>query len=174
MKGGSFGGLGFDNARRWRAERSAENVWLTPQWVLRLVRRAFDGRIDFDPCSTAANPCEAAEFVCEPEDGLLATWRGNVWCNPPFSASTLVRWVDKAHLEAGRGCRVLILLPSRPETNYGQAALAAADHVHFFSERIAFEGMTRHSAIPCTLFAFNVGLESFAGTGVTLRCREAA
>ena len=167
--GGSVGGVGFDNSRRWRPERCQENVWLTPEWLLQRVRHAFGGTIDLDPCTIPSNPCAARQFITAPDDGLMLPWNGTVWCNPPFSAAALAKWVDKAYFEAGRHCRVLLLLPSRPETSYGQRALRTADAVVFLSERVAFEGMTRDTAVPCTLFAYGVDIDAFADVGVSMQ-----
>lgn len=167
-KGGSVGGLGFDNARRWRPERDDQNTWHTPVWLLDLARKAFGGPIGLDPCTTPENPTGAVDFICAPEDGLMQSWRGaDVWCNPPFSPSTLARWVVKAHFEAATG-RVFILLPSRPETAYCQRALRTADQILFFNQRVAFEGLTRHTAVPCMLASYGINLYDFFDVGTIL------
>ena len=173
-RGGSVGGLGFDNARRWREERSPENVWITPQWILSRVRDVFGGPINFDPCTTPGNPCDAERFVCEPDDGILAEWSGDVYCNPPFSAATVKHWVDKCLMAQARGARVLLLLPMRMETVPLQIALREADAALFFSGRVDFEGMTRHTAVPCVLFAFGVDLDCMSDLGVIVKRKEVA
>ena len=148
-----------------------ENVWLTPEWLLDRIRFALGGQIDLDPCTQPDNPCKATDFIATPDDGILLPWStGRVFCNPPFSAATAHHWVDKCLVARSGGSTVILLLPLRLETKALQTALRYADETLIFSGRIAFQGMTRHTALPCVLFSFGVSLKSMADLGVVLAC----
>lgn len=59
----------------------------TPAWVFEGLGITFDT----DPASpgVGAGDCvPAARKITKAENGLVAEWRGHVWLNPPFSAST--------------------------------------------------------------------------------------
>lgn len=87
--------------------------WMTPPDVIELVREVFNGSIDFDPASNyvAQRYVKARGWCIAPDDveslyqsaesmpfsdGLSVRWRGNVFCNPPYSAGNIDKFVDKA------------------------------------------------------------------------------
>ena len=55
----------FNNALRRRPEDAAEQVHLTPAYVLEPVRKLLGG-IDLDPCTQPDNPTRAERFVDKP------------------------------------------------------------------------------------------------------------
>jgi phage N-6-adenine-methyltransferase len=75
--------------------------------------------------AAAPHNAKAPKFYTREDDGLVQPWRGNVWCNPPYS--DLSAWVFKAWAEweeysgyAGLE-RIVMLLPSnRPEQKWWQ------------------------------------------------------
>lgn len=85
--------------------------WMTDPKVIELARATM-GSIDFDPASNmvAQRYVKAHSFCVHPDeynvvdfikydvlrDGLDQVWHGNVWCNPPYSAGNIDRFVDKA------------------------------------------------------------------------------
>lgn len=57
--------------------------WYTPAWV-------FEGmgfQFDLDVCSPPGGLdwVTADRYYTESDDGLLQSWKGWVWCNPPYS-----------------------------------------------------------------------------------------
>ena len=64
---------------------ASNNIWITPQDELDLVRRY--GPIGLDPCTEPSNPVGAASFFTEEDDGLVQDWRGHglTFVNPPYS-----------------------------------------------------------------------------------------
>jgi hypothetical protein len=61
------------------------HIWLTPPEILSAL-----GKFDLDPCA-APEPRPwptARHHITLPDDGLVAPWKGRVWCNPPFGANT--------------------------------------------------------------------------------------
>jgi len=67
--------------------------WITPKSLIHRL-----GPFDLDPCACRRQPwpCAARSFT-EDEDGLLQTWDGFVWCNPPYGAS-LDQWLNRMAL----------------------------------------------------------------------------
>jgi hypothetical protein len=99
--------------------------WLTDPKILDMVRTVYGGSIDFDPASNfvAQRYVNAKHYCVAPNDsesvfnqyhddvmqidGLAASWHGNVWCNPPYSAGNIDKFVDKGIAEWNKGKQVL-------------------------------------------------------------------
>lgn len=47
----------------------------------------------------------AERYLTKADDGLTYQWRGNVWCNPPYS--DIAPWIEKAWAEMERPAGVL-------------------------------------------------------------------
>lgn len=118
-----------------QSHEGATNVWLTPGWVIDLIRP-----FELDPCAADPRPFDIAPFnFTEAEDGLTRSWddetghRPFVFCNPPYGPHT-GKWLDRmADHDHG-----IALVFARTETRAMQAALRAAKAVFFFSKRITF------------------------------------
>jgi ParB family chromosome partitioning protein len=68
------------------ATRSSETYeWFTPDRFLVAVREVL-GAIDLDPasCAEANREVRAAHIYTLEDDGLLQSWLGRVFCNPPY------------------------------------------------------------------------------------------
>ena len=113
--------------------------WLTPPEIIKAL-----GEFDLDPCAPSVRPWPTArEHISIPRDGLTETWRGRVWCNPPFNRYTRPLWMEKmaAH---GRG---ILLIPAATETSAFDAFvwrwadavcfLRGRPHFHFVDGRRA-------------------------------------
>lgn len=167
------GSHGRDNRKRWRVESHPSNTWFTPSDLVARFRAVMGG-IDLDPCTVDSNPVGAERFYTAKDDGILMPWDASmVFCNPPFGP-TLTHWVEKCKTAAAAGSKVILLVSTRPENAYYQSALEAADSVLMIRGRLAFQGMDRHTAIPCTVFGFNVSLAALSDLGVVLTRDEAA
>ncbi len=62
--------------------------------------------------AAASHNAKCADYYTREDDGLAQPWRGNVWCNPPYS--DCAAWVQKAWGEWGnrRADLVVMLLPA--------------------------------------------------------------
>lgn len=125
-----------------RPHDHADTEWLTPEWLLTLVRSASDTySIGLDPCTTGDNPCRAqvAHFTAA-DDGLTRGWGGYglVYCNPPYSRLDSPRWAAKIVEEAARGIEIIALLPTRTDTEWWHLVAPAADSACFLRGRPRF------------------------------------
>jgi phage N-6-adenine-methyltransferase len=167
-------GFGFDNKRRWKEEQHPSNTWFTPEWLLERIRPLLGGSIDLDPCTVPENPTGAERFYTRHDDGILQPWDAKaIFCNPPFGP-TLIHWAEKCATAHAAGAKVVLLVSTRPETGWFQAALRESDTVLFLSGRLAFQGLDRHTAMPCTLFGFGVDLSPLNDLGCVLKPTEEA
>src|SRR6202035_1782424 len=67
------------------APQGKSNEWYTPSKYIEAARRVM-GSIDLDPasCELANRTVQATRYYSEQDNGLLHSWHGNVWLNPPF------------------------------------------------------------------------------------------
>ena len=64
--------------------------WSTPKYLLDLLEKDF-GKFDYDPCPLRTDD----------KTRLLTDWKGNVFCNPPYSNAK--EFLNKALLEIKKG-----------------------------------------------------------------------
>jgi len=68
------------------------NEWYTPSRYIEAARRVM-GSIDLDPasCEMANKVVKAEKFYNIKDNGLLQSWHGNIWLNPPYSQAIRAR-----------------------------------------------------------------------------------
>lgn len=88
--------------------------WATPWSLVRALEAEF-GPFTLDPCATPAS-AKAPRFYTPADDGLSQPWSGRVFVNPPFSR--IRPWVKKGVEAALAGALVVMLLPSRTDTDW--------------------------------------------------------
>lgn len=83
--------------------------FLTPPHIIEAM-----GLFDLDPCASHRQhqPIAAREYRFPDDNGLLLPWKGDVFCNPPFSE--LQSWIDRFILH-GQG---VLLVPARVEVGW--------------------------------------------------------
>jgi hypothetical protein len=126
----------FDNQKRRRPEHHARQAMLTPPYILAPVRRLLGG-IELDPCTEPDNPTGADRFYCPPQDGCVLPWDARTDVNPPYG-EVRGRWVDRCIAEAGRGTKIVLLMPAHPDTRIFQQAFAACTTCVFVRGRLEF------------------------------------
>lgn len=60
------------------------------------------------------------------------------FCNPPYSAGNILKFVHKAWLESGNGATVVLLIPSDPSTEYFEFCFENASEIRFMHPRVKF------------------------------------
>lgn len=99
---------------------SESNEWYTPSYLIELARAVMGG-IDLDPASSeeANLTVQAGEIFSEETDGLIQSWFGRVWLNPPYGDDA-GKFVDKlvSEYEAGNVEQAILLVASRTDTQW--------------------------------------------------------
>jgi hypothetical protein len=139
--------------------------WLTPPEITQAL-----GVFDLDPCAPIVRPWDTArKHYTIADDGLMQTWEGRVWCNPPFGRAA-VKWLRRMVVH-GNG---IALIPARTETQmFYECVWGAADAVLFIKGRPHFhfvDGVRAafNSGAPICLVAYgssNVAALTASGLG---------
>lgn len=106
--------------------------WLTPPWILALL-----GEFDLDPCA-APEPrpwATAREMWSLPDhNGLLESWFGRVWLNPPYGEETW-KWLNRMALHRTG----MVLIFARTDTEgFDRFVWKSADALLFLKGRPHF------------------------------------
>jgi phage N-6-adenine-methyltransferase len=109
--------------------------WATPRSLITKLEKEF-GKFDLDVCASDKNKvCE--RFFDKSTNGLEQVWDGSlVFCNPPYSQKN--EFIEKAHKEAQKGTKIVLLMPSFTETKWFSAMKAKSDWLLFLSGRLVF------------------------------------
>ena len=126
---------------------SNKNYWETPQEFFGKLNREFN--FELDVVSTSDNAkCE--RYFTELENGLEQSWRGNVFCNPPYGRE-IGDWVKKAYDESlvNTNGVIVLLIPARTDTRYWHDYIFnKASEIRFLKGRMKCElnGVSKQSA----------------------------
>ena len=138
---------------------SAKHDWCTPQDLLNKIETIF-GKFDLDAAATSDN-AKCQFYYTEKNSGLHNPWHRRTWCNPPYGRE-IPKWIGKAFFETHdatiRHCETaVLLLPSRTDTQWFQAAAAKCDFIAFLKGRVKFDGAHSSAPFPSALFVFSKG-----------------
>jgi phage N-6-adenine-methyltransferase len=126
----------------FRASYSGEAEWYTPAEVIEAARAVL-GSIDLDPasCEQANRTVQAARYFTKRENGLVQSWHGRIWLNPPYSQPTLGRFVAKLLQEValGRVSAAILLVNNCTDTAWFHDAALACAAMCFTRGRVRFE-----------------------------------
>lgn len=78
--------------------------WFTPPVYIEAAKMVMGG-IDLDPasCADAQTVVMAEQYFTKENDGLLQSWHGRIWMNPPYSTPAIMRFVEKLIAEYSFG-----------------------------------------------------------------------
>ena len=140
-----------------------KDEWLTPPGIIHSL-----GKFDLDPCSPVDRPWDTAKNHLNVwDDGLSCTWKGRVWCNPPYGKHTF-KWLARlAH--HGNG---IALIFARTETKgFHSEIFQKADAILFFKGRLRFhhvsgvQGGTANAPSCLVAYGFN-NVDSLLNCGI--------
>jgi hypothetical protein len=120
----------------------SSDCWYTPSHIVELVVRVL-GEIDLDPCADdgthirARSPTAGRRPSHYTDDGLLRSWEGRVFMNPPYSCPAV--WMKKlqAEVESLRVTEAMAIIRAATDTNW-LSPLLATQPVCFWKGRIKF------------------------------------
>lgn len=110
--------------------------WCTPKEFFDKLNEEFDFILD----AAATEKTKKCDLCYTPEtDGLSQTWNvgGAVFCNPPYGRE-IGKWVQKAFEEARGGATIVLLIPSRTDTNYFHDYIYGKAEIRFVRGRLKF------------------------------------
>jgi len=110
------------------------DTWRTPKYIFDYAQKTV-GRFDFDTACSYENSLASPVwngFVHE--DALLVSWKGVLWCNPPYS--NITPWIEKA-IESD--AITVMLIPSPNGESYYKN-LIENSHEIAIQGRISFIG----------------------------------
>ena len=132
---------------------AAKDEARTPPDIFRKLQKEFDIRFDV--------ACTQENALCMPltldKDALDIPWYSEAseglafFCNPPYSAGNILKFVHKAWLESGNGATAVLLIPSDPSTEYFDFCFENASEIRFMQPRVKFnnpDGIPMKSSPP--------------------------
>ena len=121
---------------------SKSDDWSTPQDLFDKLNAEFD--FNLDPCATNEN-AKCGRFYSSDIDGLMQSWHGRVFMNPPYSE--IRAWMAKAAAEARAGATVVCLVPARTDTRWFHES-AVGHEIRFIQGRLRFGGAKAGAPFP--------------------------
>ena len=130
---------------------SVKQDWATPDELYERLDRIY--KFDLDVAADAANArCE--RYFDASTDGLAQSWRGRVWCNPPYGR-VIGQWTAKAAVEASISATLIVMLvPARTDTAWWHTAGRTA-RVEFLRGRLRFKGAPASAPFPSAILYWN-------------------
>ena len=109
---------------------AGHDEWLTPPEIIKSL-----GEFDLDPCSPVNRPWPTAKrHFTVLDNGLLKSWEGRVWLNPPYGTETS-KWMARL-AEHGNGV-ALVFARTDTETFF-KHVYPKADAIMFLKGRLCF------------------------------------
>lgn len=134
---------------------SSESIeWETPIALFNKYNAIYNFNIDV--CANANNTkCE--KYYSVEQNGLIQTWEGNCWMNPPYGRE-ITKWIEKAYSETKDGrCKVVALLPSRTDTKWFHDYIyhKKGVHIEFLKGRLKFGNCKNAAPFPSMIVIFS-------------------
>ncbi len=132
--------------------KSITDSWSTPSNLKAKLMEEFNFD-DFDPCPLNDTP----PWI----NGLELEWTNSTFVNPPYSRLKTTKkhglgWVEKAHIETCKGKTIVMLLPSRTDTQWFHDIILEHNYeVRFIKGRLKFgTGVLNSAPFPSIVVVF--------------------
>lgn len=113
-----------------QSSNMGKDEWLTPPEILRAL-----GPFDLDPCAPIIRPWElAALHYTTKENGLLKSWHGRVYCNPPYGKEA-EQWLARC---ADHGNAIALIFARTETKTWIENVWKRADGILFLFGRLHF------------------------------------
>lgn len=111
--------------------------WETPDEVYGPLDLEL-GKFSLDVAASRRN-AKASGYFTKKEDGLVQTWTGRVWMNPPYGR-VIGQWIRKAYESVKNGDAeiVVCLIPARTDTGWWHDYVQGKAEVRFLRGRVQF------------------------------------
>jgi hypothetical protein len=145
-------GIGGHHARR---RGLTTDDWITPRSIIEAL-----GSCDLDPCASLTQPwpCAAQTYTVR-ENGLLRTWKGRVWLNPPYGRRA-ADWLSKL---AAHGNGIALVFARTDTEMFFRHVWSKATSLLFLRGRVTFyrpdgkkSAAGHNSGGPSVLIAYGV------------------
>ena len=133
------------------------DVWLTPPAIINALKP-----FDLDPCSPKHPPWNIADkWFSEEDNGLLQSWFGFVWCNPPYSRQ-IERWLERMAMHNNGIALIFARTETKAFVRYvwgcASSALFIEGRLHFHYEN--GERAKANSGAPSVLIGYGKEAEN--------------
>ena len=118
-------------------QSKASDEWETPSDLYNKTNEEFN--FDLDVCASFNNfKCE--NFYRIENNALCLPWKGNVWCNPPYSK--IKEFLIKCHKEILNGnCKTAVFLTfANTDTKWFHDYVYGKSEIRFIKGRLKFKG----------------------------------
>jgi phage N-6-adenine-methyltransferase len=134
---------------------SSESVeWETPQHLFDIINKNFNFTLDV--CASINNH-KCSNYFTIKENGLIQSWHGNCWMNPPYGRE-IINWMKKAYEESQNTAKVICLVPARTDTKWW-FNYAMKGQILFIRGRLKFGGQKNSAPFPSAIVLFGCTLD---------------
>lgn len=126
--------------------------WFTPPDLFDEISAKY-GPFTLDVAADSLNT-KCVEYFTAEQDGLKQSWRGRVWCNPPYR--DLIKWVRKAYEETLSGrCQIaVLLLPAHTSTAWFHDYALPFAELYWVRGKRKFGGQKDRALMPSVVVVF--------------------
>ena len=125
--------------------------WATPQDLFDKLDEEFSFTLDV--CAIASN-AKCSDFYSPEDNGLLQSWSGVAWMNPPYGRG-IDQWVKKAFESSRENCKCVCLVPVRSDTRWWHDYVMKAAEIRLLTRRLSFEGANNKAPFPAAIVVFD-------------------
>jgi len=135
-----------------RLNPASRSDWQTPLELFTPLHQEFG--FTLDACATAGN-AQCARYFTPEQDGLSQRWNGVVWCNPPYGAAEIAKWLCKAIQSATEGATVVMLVPADTQRAWWhEFVLPHAAEIRYVRGGVRFVGAKQRAPFPSVVLVF--------------------